>query len=290
MWLVLALAAAFLTSFLPIINKKLLTQADVSVVAFGVNFLSLPLLGIASVLFLPLPEIDHIFWLGVTGSGVLNLAATLMSTRALKDADASLVTPFLTFNPAFTLLVAYFALGETPGLLGFAGVLVIVAGGYLFTVEENRRSWWAPIAAMVRPGPILLAIVASFIWGLTPITEKLAIQHSDPQNGPLVAFASTAVMTLFLVPMISYGRGHGPLNQLRANYRGFLLAALIAGIAPVFGFTAFKLGLVGYVTAIFKLSSVMTVVWSALLLQEADIRQRLLGSGVMVAGALLVGI
>ncbi len=50
MWLPLALTAAFLTSFLPIINKRLLADADVPVVAWGVNALSLPLLALASVL------------------------------------------------------------------------------------------------------------------------------------------------------------------------------------------------------------------------------------------------
>ncbi len=38
----------------------------------------------------------------------LNWAATLLSTHALEKADASLVSPLLTFNPAFTLLIAWF--------------------------------------------------------------------------------------------------------------------------------------------------------------------------------------
>jgi hypothetical protein len=45
-----------------------------------------------------------------------------------------------------------------------------------------------------------------------------------------------------------------------------MVAALVAGVAPLFGFTAIALGLVGYVTALFKLSAVLTILWAKLFL------------------------
>ena len=289
MWLPLALTAAFLTSFLPIINKRLLADSDIAVVAWGVNAFSLPLLAVASVLVAPTPAVDDIFWLGILASGILNLAATLVSTQALKLGDASLVTPFLTFNPAFTLLIAEFTLGESPSGLGIVGVLLIVAGGYLFNVEEARRAWWAPFKAMVTQRAILLAIIASFIWGLTPIAEKLAIQHSDPENPPLVAFATTGLMSLLLLPLM-LKQAKKPVAQITRHRKGFATAALIAGVAPLFGFTAISLGLVGYVSAIFKLSAVASVVWARLFLGEAAFRERIVGSAVMVLGAIAISL
>ncbi len=74
------------------------------------------------------------------------------------------------------------------------------------------------------------------------------------------------------------------------HLRVFLLAVLIAGIAPLFGFTAIALGLVGYVTALFKLSAVLIIVWARILLGEGQVRERLLGALVMVAGGLLVAL
>ena len=289
MWLPLALTAAFLTSFLPIINKRLLADVDVSVVAWSINAFSLPLLGLASVLLLPIPSVDQVFWLGIVASAALNLVATLVSTQALKLGDASLVTPFLTFNPAFTLLVAVFTLDESPGSLGIAGVALVVAGGYLFNVEEARRAWWAPFQAMLANRAILLAIVASLVWGLTPIAEKSAIQHSHPENPPLVAFGSTGIMSLFLLPLMMK-RARKPLTQISRHRHDFASAAVIAGIAPLFGFTAINLGLVGYVTAIFKLSTVATVIWASIFLHEEGFRDRITASSVMVLGALLIAL
>ena len=65
---------------------------------------------------------------------------------------------------------------------------------------------------------------------------------------------------------------------------------LLTGIAPLFGFTAVALGLVGYVTAIFKLSAVLTVLWAWWFLGEGQIRNRLIGTGVMILGGLLVAV
>lgn len=289
MWLWLALTAAFLTSFLPVINKRILRDAEVPVVAWSYNTFSLPLLAVAAAALVPLGQVNERFYLGVAASAVLNLAATLVSTQALKLADASLVTPFLTFNPAFTLLIALPTLGEVPDLPGILGVLLILAGSYLFGIEEAKSGVWAPFKAVFSQRAVLLAILASLLWSLTPIAEKVAIQNSEPANPPLVAFATTLGMSLLLFPLMLQ-RAHRPFLQIRTHWRGFLLGAVIAGIAPIAGFTAIALGLVAYVTAVFKLSPLFTVLWGRLFLNERGLKERLTGSAVMVMGVLVLAL
>jgi uncharacterized membrane protein len=72
--------------------------------------------------------------------------------------------------------------------------------------------------------------------------------------------------------------------------RGFLLAGLISGIAPLFGFSAIALGYVGYVTALFKLGAVFTVVWGTLMLKEHGLRKRFPATVVMVIGGVLIAL
>jgi len=47
---------------------------------------------------------------------------------------------------------------------------------------------------------------------------------------------------------------------------------------------------VGYVTALFKLSAVLTILWAQLFLGEGNIGQRLVGAAVMVAGGILIAV
>jgi len=287
MWALYALTAALLTSFLPIINKHILKTADIAVVAWVPNALSLPVLLAFTLALIDWPSIDWPFLLAVLASGIFNLVATLASTRALQLADASVATPFLSFNPVFTLLLSSFTLREIPSVRGVAGVMLIVLGAYLFQVNEVGKGMLAPLSALARQPGVLLAIGASFVWGLTPIFEKLAIQHTTPENPLMVAFVTTLFTVVLLTPAL-WRRAGDSLEQLRRHRRLFGVAGLISGIAPLFGFSAIALGYVGYVTALFKLGAILTVVWGALLLKEHGLRERLPATAVMVTGGLLI--
>ena len=305
----LALVATILTSFLPILNKRLLQDARPALVAWIINAASLPILAVGTLLLTQcsvtwtggfslacttrLPQVDGIFALALLASILLNWAATLLSTVALKKADAALVSPLLTFNPAFTLLIAALLLGEVPGLRQTLGVAVVLLGAYLLEIEEARANLLAPLRLLLRRPGTLLAIGASALWGMTTVLEKLAIDHMTPPSGPLVALLGTFFLVMLLTPGALRSKPHRDGEKsgwkgMAAHPRALSLAVLIAGLAPLFGFTAIALGLVGYVTTLFKLSAVLTILWAWWFLGEGHIKSRLLGAGVMILGGLLV--
>ena len=82
----------------------------------------------------------------------------------------------------------------------------------------------------------------------------------------------------------------GAWRGLRAHPRALFAAILLAGVAPLFGFTAIALGLVGYGTTLFKLSAILTILWARLFLGEGQLGSRLLGASVMVIGGVLVAV
>jgi drug/metabolite transporter (DMT)-like permease len=304
-----ALIATLFTSFLPILNKHLLQDSRPALVALWVNAASLPVLTVGTLLstqcslhpatspfltcMIHLPQVDGTFVLALLGSALLNGGATLLSTVALSKADAALVSPLLTFNPAFTLLVALFVLGEVPGWQQTLGVAIVLFGAYLLDVESARTNLFAPVRLVVRQPGTLLALIASALWGGSTVLEKLAIDHMMPPSGPAVALLSTVLLVLSLCPPAlrsrrqAEGEQHG-WRGIARHPRAFVLAALLAGTAPLFGFTAMALGLVGYVTTLFKLSAVLTILWAWWFLGEGQIKSRLLGASVMIVGGLLV--
>ena len=127
----------------------------------------------------------------------------------------------------------------------------------------------------------------SLLWAITPLFEKTAILHTQPENPSLTAFVVNALLVIVLTPAVM-ARGRASIGKLFLHRRAFLLAGLIAGVAPVFGYTAFSLGFVGYVTALFKLSTLLTLLWSFLFLKERGLAQRLPASLVMVIGVILI--
>jgi len=289
MWAVFALSAAFLTSFNPILYKRMLSDSGPVAVVWGVIGLALPLLALTTFAFLPaLPQVDALFVLGILGSATLNTLAHLASARSLQLADASLVTPLLTFSPVFTLLISAFFLGETPEARRAIGVVLVLVGAYWLN-RGPESGWLTPFKSVSAKPGVGLVLFAGLLWAVTPIFEKLAIQHTFPESPRFAALAVNGLLVILLTPFILW-RGRSPLVSLARHRREWLLAALIAGIAPTLGYTAFSLGLVGYVTTLFRLSAAFTVVWSTWLLGETGLRRRLPASIVMVIGAILIAV
>ena len=287
MWIIFALGAALLASFNPIISKRLLADTDVSVVAWAGQAFGLPLLALNLLLFFgPLPRMDGWFFIGILGSAILNTLAHLAATQALKEGDASLVAPLFVFSPAVTLLVSSVALHEIPAPVPLIGVGLVIVGAYILALS-SRREVYTPSQIVAHQRALWLAISASVFWGLTPVFEKTAILHTFPENSTAAAFGALLALAIILFPIMRRN-AHYPAAQIRARWRGFAALGVIGGIAPLFGYAAFSLGLVGYVSALFKMSSVFALLWAFLFLREKDVPRRFPGALVMVVGAILI--
>jgi drug/metabolite transporter (DMT)-like permease len=286
MWIVLALGTALLTSLTPIIVKRLLVAAEVPVVIWTAQLIALPLLATFALTIFGLSTVDHLFIVLVAIVALLNAAAHITATSALTHSDASLIAPLLTLSPVVTLGIGAVVLGEQPSRLGTLGVLTIVGGAYALQFARGQ-AWYAPLRALWRERGARLALLAASIWGVTPLLEKLAITHTAPINPPLVPLASTIGVTLMLFPVV-VRRPQRLMIQARRAGRGLLLVGLISGTAPLLGFTALRLGIAGYVTALFTLRIVFITLWSVLLLGERPSRWRWCGVGLLALGALLI--
>jgi drug/metabolite transporter (DMT)-like permease len=288
MWVALAIGTALLTSFNPILYKRILKGAEPLVVVWGVTLLALPLLGLfALALTSEFPRIDGLFVLSMSGAAGLNVVAHLASTEAVKLEDVSLVTPLLSFSPVFTLLISAIFFGETPSAQGLLGVGLVLVGAYWLNLSSADRL--APLKAFALKPGVMLILLAGLLWAVTPLLEKTAIRHTSPESPRFAAFVATALLAIMLTPAVAV-RGRPAIRKLFLHRREWGLAALIAGIAPILGYTAVSLGFVGYVTTLFKLSTIMTVIWGFLFLKERNLIKRLPGSVVMVVGAILIAL
>lgn len=180
MWIVFALGAALLASFNPIINKRLLADTNVSVVAWAGQAFGLPLLALNLLLFFrPLPRVDNWFFIGVLGSSVFNTLAHLTATQELKEGDASLVAPMFIFSPAVTLLVSAITLGEIPTPVPLIGVGLVIIGAYVLGCPHRFE-----VFALMGAGQV------------APFNESHFCQHGQ---GP-VYYSQADVCVLFTCP------------------------------------------------------------------------------------------
>lgn len=255
-------------------------------VRFGYSSLFLlPLL-----VFVEIPNLDPVFWLATAALLPLELTAASLSMRALQMSPLSLTIPYLAFTPLFLLLVPTLILGERLNMHGVLGVMCIVAGAYLLNLQTNNHlnsngpRWLAPLQAIVREKGSRLMLMAAVLYSLTSTLGKAAVKHSSP-----LFFASfyypLAGLCLFPIAAMKSGRH---LRFAATQAKLFLAIGAAVSLTVICHFMALNQAEVAYMISIKRTSMIFATILGWLFFHEKNIRQRLLGCGVMLAGVILI--
>lgn len=139
--------------------------------------------------------------------------------RSLRVSPISLTLPFLAFTPAFMILTGALILCEHMKAAGTAGIMLIISVSYTLYLPSLRYGLTEPIRAMFREQGSMLMLLVVFIYSITSVLGKLAIQHSNP-----TFFASFyfVVHGLFATCVLSLIFGTNPVEVLRKRPKGDL--------------------------------------------------------------------
>ncbi len=233
-----------------------------------------------------LPALDNTFWIAVAVLMPLNILALVLYIRALALSPLSLTIPFLALTPVFLILVSFLILGELPTGWGVCGILIIVVGTYLLNMQEIRQGWWRPLTmAAHEPGSRLMIMVA-FIYSFTSTLGKLAVLHSGPDFFSLFLFAAMAI-GIWVIMWAKLGRRS--LGVFSRPGR-FSLIGLASALMIFTHFRAIELIEVAYMISVKRSSLVLSVLYGALWFGEEHISWRLIGSGLMVLGIIVISL
>lgn len=284
LWFVLSLTTAFFESMKDVLGKRGLKNMDEYAVGWSLRTFSLILL-IPFLFLTGIPEIGAAFLPALIIGGGINALTTVLYFKAIKHSDLSITVPMITFTPLFLLMTSPLILGEFPGPLGLAGVLLIVLGSYILNIKQRHRGYGAPFRALLtEKGPRYMLIVA-FLWSITSNIDKVGVLNSSPA---LWLVAVNILIALILTPMVMTGRREKA--SLKMNLAFLVPIGLVGGMAMIFQMTAITMTMVAYVISIKRTSTVMSVFFGWLIFKEGGMRERLLGVVIMVLGVALIAL
>ncbi len=135
------LIAAAIAPFANLYQKRARSYvSSQSILAFR-NIVALPVLLCIAYLSEPMPTMENLLkalpYLLAVGVLVFGLSKVLW-IEALHRISITKISAMLALSPLFTLLFAYFALNEVPGLRQLLGMIPILIGGYLITRPEKK--------------------------------------------------------------------------------------------------------------------------------------------------------
>lgn len=280
-WVLFALTTAFSLSTADALSKRALRDTDDLVMAWVREGYALPFLALAF-LFVPVPKLDPVFWLTVAGLVPLEIIALILYIKAIRVSPLSLTVPFMAMSPVFIIFIAFAFLGELPDRSGVIGILFITAGAYMLNASASKQGILGPIRAIFKePGSILMLVVA-VIYSVTSTLGKVAVQHSSPVFfGFFYPFTLTVILTIFL-------GAKGKLGQVFSKPAVFIPIGLCTSAMIISHFIAISMTQVAYMIAVKRTSLVFSVIYGWLLFKEEKIKERLVGSALMLAGVVMI--
>ncbi|MBA4019089.1 MAG: hypothetical protein C0483_18125 [Pirellula sp.] len=222
---------------------------------------------------------------------VLAAASNALLVQAMQLADLSVLGPINAYKAVVSLLPGIVLLGEVPTAAALAGIALIVAGSYCLSDPRAERAA-APARESRRWGfsrGVRYRVAALLLSATEAVFLKRALGHASPGT----AFAWWAVLGLAAAVLI------GHLPQVRTAWRKevrnaarlprlYLALAAATGLMQYCTLVAFAEVQVAAALALFQTSSVVSVFLGHRIFSEPHVVRRLLGSLVMVAGAMVI--
>jgi drug/metabolite transporter (DMT)-like permease len=282
-WILPALLTAFFTASQDAWVKRHFSMLSTyDMLAFPMAY-SLPLFCVAAP-FVEVPPIDGVFLAYFLLSIPVNGLGLMLHMRAIQISSLSLTLPYLAFTPVFIFFTGFVVLGEVPNGWGVFSVCIIVSGSYVLNIDPLIFSPLAPLEAFGREKGSKLMLLAALIYSFGAVAGKKAILHSSVMFFTIFFFIMLNIC--FIMAMVLFGKIK--ISVLRASpFNGIIAGGLLFLHAVCHGW-AISITKAVYMIAVKRISILFGIVYGGLLFKEKHLLYRLIGAGLMIAGATLV--
>lgn len=226
------------------------------------------------------------FWQSMVIVGVFAVVGNLFLVKALHIGDLSVLGPINAYKSVIGLIVSIFLLNEIPGLWGLAGVLLIVAGSYVVLGTKQQRKGFA-WSVFKRP-EVKLRLAALVFSAVDGAFLKKAIVLSTPT----IAFFYWCLFgfgfTFIWICLTLRKQWQEQAKLLFSQKSLYLALFLTVGVTQVASNIALADMPVGYALALFQTSALVSVLFGYQFFNERGILRKLIGAGIMVAGAVMI--
>ncbi len=282
---VLALLVAFFVAGRDALSKITLQETDEYVVCWATALFSFLFL-LPTLFFVPMPYIREGFLLSLFIGAVLNLLARLVFLKAIKGADLSLVAPLLSFSPAFLMLTSPLLSHETPTLYGMVGLALMLTGSCVLAIRKGEAGYRASIRTLLMQRWVRMGLMVAVIWGMAGLVDKAGIHDSSPLFWAVCMQGFMAVLAMPFVVRRTWARGKRIRPVIRPMVPIGFSNAIVIGCYVL----ALSISQVSVVFTLYQTNIIISVLLGWLLFREKDIKDRLKGASVMLAGAVFISV
>jgi len=247
--------------------------------------------GLLTVACLPLLLIDpppgsSDFWLNITVSTALAVAGNVLLVQAMQMSDLSILGPVNSYKAVVSLIPGMVLLHEVPSASALLGVALIVAGGYVIADRDGTKPGQNALIRFFTDRGVQFRLAALVLTAVEAVFLKRALIASSP----VATFAVWSVLCLVVVAPLAlvFGNVNEGVRTAWASKRNCLMLGATTGLMQFSTLIVFSGFQVAAALALFQTSTLVSVVLGWHVFREKNVAQRLLGSIIMVIGAILI--
>ncbi len=282
-WFIFALLAGLGSATYSMFAKKFQKQIDKYVLGTGVFFTSGVILLTIS-LIQGLPPLGPLFFPAGLISGTAAAIMTYLLYKAVDLSDISLVDPIRAISPLFVILISFIFLGELPNTQGYIGISLIVIGSYILNFQKANIGILEPFKQLFTNKASLYMMGFAFLTGISSTFNKILVQNSNYTIGSAYANFVVALIFLFLIQV----KTEKKVRHYKKHLKAFLTMGGIAATIFILQNMAYDLQLVSYVISVKRTGALFSIAYGFFMFKEKNIKERLLGAVIMMAGAALI--
>ena len=227
-------------------------------------------------------SVDSRSWLFLSLSGFATGASWICYFRALQTGDVNKVAPIDKSSTVLTMLLAFLLLQEALSLNMLLGMCLIFTGTLLMVTKTGSGGGSSTAGGRWLLWAVLSAVFAS----LTAILSKIGIAGVESNLGTAIRTAVVLAMAWGIVFFLGLQR---EIRGIGAKSWLFLgLSGLATGLSWMFYYRALQEGPASVVVPIDKLSILVTVAFSGVVLKERLSRRAAAGLALLTGGTLLL--
>lgn len=213
-------------------------------------------------------------------SGLATGGSWLCYFKALRIGDVNKVTPIDKSSTVLTMLLAFIILGEEISILKAVCMVLIGAGTYLMIVKKETDK------EAKGKGWLFYAVLSAVFASLTSILGKIGISGVDSNLGTAIR---TIVVLIMAWVMVFVTKKQGELKKIDRKSMVFIcLSGLTTGLSWLCYYKALQDGQASVVVPIDKLSILVTVAFSYIVLKEKLTKKSAAGLVMITAGTLML--
>ena len=210
-------------------------------------------------------------------SGLSTGASWLCYFKALQLGDVNKVAPIDKSSTVLTILLAFILLGEPISIPQVFGVLGIGIGTLLMITKKEteegkpqNKSW------------LLFAFLSAVFASLTSIFGKIGVENVESNLGTAIRTVVVLVMAWLMVFVEGQQKGIKTID--RKSWVFLFLSGITTGLSWLCYYRALQDGPASIVVPIDKLSILVTIIFSGVVLKERLSRKAGVGLLLILAG------